>query len=90
MLLGLCPARILSERYGRKSVILAGLCIASVGTAAFGFCTSLWTLMAARMLQGFGISLIPAWVILYILDLRWFSTHHSVIQGHVYHVPRGS
>ena len=62
ILLGLYPARVLSEKYGRKTTILAGLFLGSAGTATFGFCTTLWSLVVARMVSGFGVSLIPAYV----------------------------
>ncbi len=55
----------LSDRYGRRPIILAGLLAAAVSYFCFGFATSLWLLFVTRLMQGFGagtIGVIQAYV----------------------------
>ncbi len=44
----------LSDRYGRRPMILAGLTVSIFAYAAFGLADTLWLLFAMRLLQGFG------------------------------------
>ncbi len=44
----------LSDRVGRRPVVLVSIAIATVGYLVFGFAGSLWMLFAARMISGFG------------------------------------
>jgi len=44
----------LSDRYGRRPMILAGLTVSIFAYAAFGLAETLWLLFAMRLLQGFG------------------------------------
>ncbi|MCH9650605.1 MAG: MFS transporter [Deltaproteobacteria bacterium] len=55
----------MSDRYGRRPIILAGLLASAVGYLCFGFANSLWLLFATRLMQGFGagtIGVIQAYV----------------------------
>ncbi|WP_454015172.1 MFS transporter [Aquamicrobium terrae] len=49
----------LSDRYGRKRMILIGLMATAVATALVGLATSFGLLLAARMAQGFAASIFP-------------------------------
>src|SRR5207247_4501223 len=44
----------ISDRYGRRPVLLIGLAASSLAYLIFGFATSLWLLFACRLVQGFG------------------------------------
>lgn len=44
----------LSDRIGRRPVVLASIAIGSFGFLVFGFAQSLWMLFLARMVAGFG------------------------------------
>lgn len=44
----------LSDRYGRRPIILTSICFGAVGCLLFGFANSLIWLYAARLLAGFG------------------------------------
>ena len=44
----------LSDRIGRRPVVLTSIAIAGCGFLVFGFASSLWMLFAARMVAGFG------------------------------------
>jgi MFS family permease len=49
----------LSDMYGRKRVLLAGLLIYAVGTLAAGFATNIYFMLVARAVQGLGIGIFP-------------------------------
>ncbi len=54
-----------SDHRGRRPVIIAGLCLASLAFLAFGFANSVWLLFVCRLVQGAGagtISVIQAYV----------------------------
>lgn len=44
----------LSDRYGRRPMLLIGLASAGLAFIVFGFATSVWMLLASRMVQGAG------------------------------------
>lgn len=44
----------LSDRIGRRPIVLTSIAIAGAGYLVFGFAGSLWMLFAARMVSGFG------------------------------------
>jgi multidrug resistance protein len=44
----------LSDRYGRRPLLIAGLLISAVSFGWFGFATSIWMLFAFRFIQGVG------------------------------------
>lgn len=48
------PFGILSDRWGRKRAILAGLAVSAVGTVACAFANDVWTLALARLVAGAG------------------------------------
>jgi MFS family permease len=43
-----------SDRYGRRPVLLIGLASSAVGFVVFGFADSIWLLFASRLVQGAG------------------------------------
>ena len=49
----------LSDIYGRKRILLAGLVIYAVGTFAAGFANSIYFMLIARAVQGVGIGIFP-------------------------------
>lgn len=55
----------LSDRYGRRPAILAGLLITGVAYVVFGLATSVWLLLFSRIVQGLGggtIGVVQAYV----------------------------
>ena len=44
----------LSDRFGRRPVIMSSVMVAGLGYLVFGSATSLWMLFAARLMSGFG------------------------------------
>lgn len=55
----------LSDRYGRRPIILIGLCASAVAYIFFGLAQSLWMLFVTRLMQGFGagtIGVVQAYV----------------------------
>lgn len=44
----------LSDRFGRRPIVLTSIAIGAVGFLFFGFANALWMLFAARMIAGFG------------------------------------
>lgn len=49
------PAGLLGDKYGRKTVLLAGEVLAAVGVLSFGLSTSLWQLFGANIVWALGI-----------------------------------
>jgi len=49
----------LSDIYGRKKILLAGLVIYAVGAFAAGFATNIYFMLIARAVQGVGIGIFP-------------------------------
>jgi len=43
-----------SDRYGRRPVLLIGLCASAVAYLIFGYANALWLLFVCRIVQGFG------------------------------------
>lgn len=55
----------LSDRYGRRPMIIAGLLLSAVSYTVFGLAESLWLLLASRLVQGVGsgtIGVVQAYV----------------------------
>ena len=44
----------LSDRFGRRPIVLLSIACSAAGFLAFGFATSLWMLFLSRMIAGFG------------------------------------
>lgn len=44
----------LSDRYGRRPAIIAGLSASAIAFVVFGLATSIWMLFLSRLIQGFG------------------------------------
>ncbi len=49
----------LSDIYGRKRILLAGLIVYAVGTFAAGFATNIYFMLIARAVEGVGIGIFP-------------------------------
>jgi MFS family permease len=49
----------LSDIYGRKRILLAGLVVYAVGTFAAGFSTNIYFMLIARAVEGVGIGIFP-------------------------------
>jgi DHA1 family bicyclomycin/chloramphenicol resistance-like MFS transporter len=60
----------LSDRYGRKPVLLAGLALALAASAVCAFAHSATALVAARLAQGFGMSAGPVMARTIVRDLH--------------------
>ena len=58
--MGLAPASYLSDSIGRKSTATIGVLLASIGTMAFGFASTLPQMVALRFSIGLFIAFIPA------------------------------
>lgn len=56
---GLLTAGALGDRYGRRRVFRAGLVIFGIASAAAGLASGMPALIAARMVQGLGASMLP-------------------------------
>lgn len=69
LLVGLAPAVLISDAFGRKKTIIFGLLGASVASAYFGFARNLVGLVLARALVGFSIAFIPATVVTMFVEL---------------------
>jgi MFS family permease len=49
----------LSDIYGRKRILLAGLVVYAIGTFAAGFSTNIYFMLIARAVEGVGIGIFP-------------------------------
>lgn len=58
------PFGILSDKYGRKKIMLIGLCQVTIGLLLAHFASSIYTLILARAIQGSGaiIAVAYAWI----------------------------
>ncbi len=54
----LLPLGAAGDRWGRKPVLLAGLVVFGVASAAAGLATSTWVMLAARFLSGVGAAMV--------------------------------
>ena len=57
VLAGAVPAGLAAARFGPKRVALGGLVVVALASIAFGFAGDVWTLGAARFVQGLGSAL---------------------------------
>ncbi|MFB9326239.1 MFS transporter [Paenibacillus aurantiacus] len=60
---------VLSDRYGRKKLMMAGLALLSVTTLAIGTVDALPWLIALRALQGLAASMFPPSVLAYAMEM---------------------
>jgi MFS family permease len=66
--LGLVPGGRLGDVYGRRGLFVGGLLIFLTGALAAGLSPTIWLIVAARVVQGFGAGLISAQVLGIIQD----------------------
>ena len=59
----------LSDRYGRKYLIIFGLFVNGISQIMFGLSTEIWMLFASRFITGFGTAFIVPPVMAYAADL---------------------
>ena len=57
VLAGAVPAGLAAARFGPKRIALGGLVVVALASIAFGFAGDVWTLGAARFVQGLGSAL---------------------------------
>ena len=69
LLVGLMPAVLASDTFGRKPTVLVGLLFASVASAFFAFAKTLHHLIIIRALVGFSVAFIPASVMTMFIEL---------------------
>jgi Na+/melibiose symporter-like transporter len=53
-----------SDRFGRRPAVVAGLLVSAVAYVVFGLATTLWVLLASRLVQGIGggtVGVLQAW-----------------------------
>lgn len=62
----------LSDRYGRKPFIVAGLFVYAFAQILFGLADVVWLLFVSRFLSGFGAALIAPPIMAYIADITTF------------------
>ncbi len=62
-------AGTLSDRYGRKKMIIFGLFVNGLSQIMFGLSTEIWMLFASRFITGFGTAFIVPPVMAYAADL---------------------
>lgn len=70
VLIGLYPASLISDAFGRKRTILAGITAGSIATVLFGFARSFYALVAIRFAIGLAISLTPAYATAHVSSKR--------------------
>lgn len=63
------PLGRVADRYNRRNIILAGIILWSMGTAACGFCASFWPFVVARIFVGIGEATLAPAVMSMIPDL---------------------
>ncbi|BDH60973.1 tetracycline resistance MFS efflux pump [Lysinibacillus sp. PLM2] len=59
----------LSDRYGRKAFIIAGLVVYGISQILFGLATEVWILFLARFLTGLGAAFIMPPIMAYVADI---------------------
>ena len=69
LLVGLLPAVLASDTFGRKPTVLVGLTLASIASASFAFAKTFRQLVLIRALVGFSVAFIPATVMTMFTEL---------------------
>ncbi|MCM3087269.1 MFS transporter, DHA1 family, multidrug resistance protein [Bhargavaea ginsengi] len=62
----------LSDRYGRKKLIIFGLVVFGLSQLAFGLATELWMLFVARFITGFGAAFLIPPMMAFVADITTF------------------
>ncbi|SIT68321.1 MFS transporter [Edaphobacillus lindanitolerans] len=62
----------LSDKYGRKKLIIFGLVVFGVSQLIFGLADHLWVLFAARFLSGFGSAFLVPPMMAFVADITTF------------------
>lgn len=62
----------LSDRYGRKKMIVFGLIVSGIAQITFGLSTEVWMLFVARFLGGLGSAFIAPPIMAYVADITTY------------------
>ena len=62
----------LSDRYGRKKLIIFGLIVSGIAQITFGLSTEVWMLFVARFLGGLGSAFIAPPIMAYVADITTY------------------
>lgn len=62
----------LSDRYGRKNLIVFGLIVAGIAQITFGLSTEVWMLFIARFLGGLGSAFIAPPIMAFVADITTY------------------
>jgi len=62
----------LSDRYGRKNLIVFGLIVTGIGQISFGLSTDVWMLFVARFLGGLGSAFIAPPIMAFVADITTY------------------
>ena len=63
------PAGMLSDRFGRRVILIGGPAITSIGMIGSGLAGSIWTLLAWRFVAGAGSALYMGGAMVYLIDI---------------------
>ncbi|CAM5691797.1 Multidrug resistance protein MdtH [Lysinibacillus sphaericus] len=62
----------LSDRYGRKNLIIFGLIVTGLGQISFGLSTDVWMLFVARFLGGLGSAFVAPPIMAFVADVTTY------------------
>lgn len=62
----------LSDRYGRKNLIIFGLIVTGIGQISFGLSTDVWMLFVARFLGGLGSAFVAPPIMAFVADITTY------------------
>ena len=62
----------LSDRYGRKNLIVFGLIVTGIGQISFGLSTDVWMLFVARFLGGLGSAFVAPPIMAFVADITTY------------------
>ncbi|MHC1730059.1 MAG: MFS transporter [Syntrophobacteraceae bacterium] len=62
------PLGIMSDRFGRKRLILAGLMVSAISSVLLGFCSSPWQMMGVYLCAGAGLAAFAPTMMSFVTD----------------------